>query len=187
MLRRRTFVVSTFAIGAMPWAGASAAGIEDTVGRLRAGGCAVLLRHAQTTAGIGDPAGFDLAVCSTQRNLSDAGRAQAVSAGAWFRARGLKPHAVLSSAWCRCKDTADLAFGGHTLWPPLDSTFGADAGAAAARAAMAQRLASLRPGVFEVWVTHQVNITALTGVVPAMGEGLVLDGAGKLVGRGVFA
>lgn len=185
----RRHALSLIAFGASNGVGLDsiAAGMDETVGRLRAGRCTVVMRHAQTTAGIGDPAGFDLAVCSSQRNLSDAGRAQAIALGAWFRSRGLKPLAVLSSAWCRCKDTADLAFGGHAVWPPLNSTFGANAGADAARSAMVERLATVRTGGFELWVTHQVNITAMTGVVPAMGEGLVLDAEGKLVGRGVFA
>jgi len=154
--------------------------------RLRAGGCIVLWRHAQTVPGIGDPPGFTLASCNTQRNLSAAGRSQARTAGEWFTARKLKPHAVLSSAWCRCKDTADLAFGGHEHWAPLDSTFAEGDKAGAARAAMATRLASIPAGRFEVWVTHQVNITALTNAVPSMGEALVLDAAGTIVARGVF-
>lgn len=154
--------------------------------RLRTGGCIVLWRHAQTEPGIGDPPGFTLASCSTQRNLSDAGREQARAAGAWFRKQKLVPRSVLSSAWCRCKDTADLAFGHHELWTPLNSTFAEGDQAGAARAAMATRLALLRPGHFEVWVTHQVNITALTRAVPAMGEGLVVDSAGAIVARGEF-
>jgi len=155
-------------------------------GRLRAGACIVLWRHAQTVAGVGDPPGFTLASCSTQRNLNEAGRTQARMAGEWFKAQQLTPHAVLSSAWCRCKDTADLAFGGHVAWAPLDSTFAEGDKAGAARAEMAKRLAALAPGRFEVWVTHQVNITALTHDVPTMGEGLVVDSGGKVVARGVF-
>ncbi|MET0210048.1 MAG: histidine phosphatase family protein [Burkholderiaceae bacterium] len=184
MLLRRNFAV--LALATLP-----ALALPQTAGspfaqRLRSGGCVVLWRHAQTEPGVGDPAGFTLASCSTQRNLSSAGRTQAQRAGAWFTAQALKPRSVLSSAWCRCKETADLAFGAHELWTPLNSTFAEGDQAGAARAAMARRLAMVPSGQFEVWVTHQVNITALTRAVLAMGEGLVVDSAGAIVARGEF-
>lgn len=113
---------------------------------LRQGGVAVLLRHAQTTPGTGDPAGLRLGDCATQRNLSDAGRRQARRIGAWFGERGLRPAAVRSSAWCRCIDTAMLAFGRSTPWPPLHSFFGEPPAAReASRAALARALAASRP------------------------------------------
>lgn len=183
MLDRRTFTLFALATSTALAQAQTNTAMAD---RLRAGGCIVLWRHAQTVSGVGDPPGFTLASCSTQRNLNDAGRAQARTAGEWFKAQQLKPHTVLSSAWCRCKDTADLAFGGHELWTPLNSTFAEGDRAGAARAAMAKRLASIPAGRFEVWVTHQVNITALTNDVPSMGEGLVVDRAGKIAARGVF-
>jgi broad specificity phosphatase PhoE len=76
---------------------------------LRSGG-ALLLRHALTEPGIGDPPGFRLDDCSTQRNLSAGGRAQARAAGETLRAREVKIDAVYSSAWCRCIDTAKEMF-----------------------------------------------------------------------------
>ena len=60
---------------------------------------------------IGDPPGFRLGECATQRQLSETGREQAQRIGTWFSARGLAPAEVRSSAWCRCLDTATLAFG----------------------------------------------------------------------------
>ena len=69
---------------------------------LRTGGCAVMLRHAQTVPGVGDPPNFQLSQCSTQRNLSDEGRAQAAAIDHWFSSRALKPSSVWSSPWCRC-------------------------------------------------------------------------------------
>lgn len=155
--------------------------------RLRAGGCAVLLRHARTTPGVGDPAGFQLETCSTQRNLSDEGRAQSRAIGAWFRGAQLRPRAVRSSAWCRCRDTAVLAFGAYEPWAPLNSTFGAGADAAPATQLLRNTLARIPKSTFEVWVTHQVNITGLTGESAAMGEGLVVDRAGRTVARSRFA
>lgn len=157
--------------------------------RLREGRCAVLLRHGQTTPGIGDPPGFQLGACGTQRNLSDEGQAASRRLGAWFRQRGLAPQAVRSSAWCRCKDTADLAFGQHVVWEPLNSTFDdarRSAAAAEGTAALRAALGAIPAGRFEVWVTHQVNITALTGEFVQMGEGLLVDAAGAVRGRSRF-
>lgn len=162
---------------------------EALADALRRGRCAVLLRHGQTTAGIGDPPGFQLSQCSTQRNLSDEGKVASRRLGAWFKQRGLVPQAVRSSAWCRCKDTADLAFGQHVVWDPLNSTFNDDRRASSAAdgtAALRTALAGIPVGRFEVWVTHQVNITALTGEFVQMGEGLLVDAAGAVQGRSRF-
>jgi len=185
MQRRRFHAFAFFAA----LSGGGARADETLVARLRQGSCAVLLRHGQTTSGIGDPPGFDLGHCGTQRNLSDDGRAASRRLGAWFRERGLAPQAVRSSAWCRCKDTADLAFGRHVVWAPLNSTFDdarRAASAAEGTAALRAALAAIPAGRFEVWVTHQVNITALTGESVQMGEGLLVDAAGRLQGRNRF-
>lgn len=160
---------------------------SDFAACLREGACAVVIRHAQTEAGIGDPPGFRLDMCSTQRNLSTEGRAQSRRAAAWFAAQGLKPQAVLSSAWCRCRDTADLAFGRHVLWPALNSFFGnADSGREQA-AQMRAATARIPRGQFEVWVTHQVNITALTGAFVDMAEAFAVDARGTILARHAFA
>ena len=154
---------------------------QDLAQSIRRGGCAVLLRHAITDPGIGDPAGFTLERCSSQRNLSEEGRAQAKRIGAWFEARRLKPAVVRTSAWCRCRDTAQLAWGQALHWSPLDSTFDNRRLAPAATQALRAALAALPAGGFEVWVTHQVNITALTGEFSSMGQGLLVDSAGRVL------
>jgi Histidine phosphatase superfamily (branch 1) len=153
---------------------------------LRAGACVVMLRHAQTDPGVGDPPEFDLAQCSTQRNLNEQGRAQARRIGEWFKTRQLTPRAVQSSAWCRCKDTADLAFGRHTVLPALSSTFGSSKDQPGQTQALRALLATVPPRQFDVWVTHQVNITALTGDNPAMGDAIILNGAGRTLLRTQF-
>ncbi|HWP19636.1 MAG TPA: histidine phosphatase family protein [Burkholderiaceae bacterium] len=140
---------------------------------LRRGGVALLLRHAITTPGLSDPPGFRLGDCATQRNLSEEGRGQAGRIGLWFRQRELVPAHVLCSAWCRCQDTARLAFGGSQHWAPLDSLVGRHEHQDAAVREMAARLGRLRAGTFEVWVTHQVNIHALAGEPVAMGQALI--------------
>lgn len=154
---------------------------------LNAGGCVLMLRHAQTEAGIGDPPGFTLGKCSTQRNLSDEGRAQSRRIGAWFQAQGLRPRAVQSSAWCRCIDTATLAFGAPQLQPALNSTFGTPSRQPAQTRALKPLLAAIPAGQFEVWVTHQVNMTDLCQAYPGLGEGFVVSAQGVLLARHVFA
>ena len=146
---------------------------------LRDGGHVALIRHA-LAPGTGDPAGFRVDDCATQRNLSPAGRAQARAIGERFRANGIGAAAVFSSQWCRCLDTArELALGEVTPFAGLNSFFAGRGDAAAhtraARALIAERGHGPLPLVL---VTHQVNISALSGVFPASGEIVVmrLDG-----------
>ena len=151
--------------------------------RLAAGACVLMWRHAATESGVGDPPQFDLARCDTQRNLSDAGRAQAQRFGQWLLERGLRPTAVRSSAWCRCRDSAELAFGRHVVWAPLNSMFGDRVRSADPLPALRAALAALPAPGFEVWVTHQVNISALTGAHTAMGEAVVVNRQGTIEAR----
>ena len=132
------------------------------------------MRHAMTEPGLGDPPGFRLNQCHTQRNLSAQGRSQSRQVGQAFASRGLQAEQVLSSAWCRCVDTAQLAFGAHRVWSPLNSFFGQGSGDEAVQQAL-DRIRRTPPTTFEVWVTHQVNITGMTTEVPAMGELFVCD------------
>ena len=154
--------------------GVHAQATSDVTSLLRAGGCVLMLRHAQTVAGFGDPPNFDLNQCNTQRNLSEVGRDQSKRIGQWLSARKLVASSVQSSAWCRCKDTASLAFGRFDVLPALNSTFEGRSDSMVQTEALRQRLTTLRAGQFEAWVTHQVNITAMTGEVPAMGEAFVV-------------
>ena len=179
--RRRILILSAWPLLASAQSG------TDLASRLRSGRCAVLMRHAQTDPGVGDPPEFDLSNCATQRNLSESGRSQSRAAGAWFRARGLQPSVVLSSAWCRCIDTAQLAFGRHEPWAPLNSTFGRGDAREQSRPLLLERLSRIGADRFEVWVTHQVNISAFTGEATAMGEGLLVDAAGRVLGRSSFS
>ncbi|MFC5460010.1 histidine phosphatase family protein [Massilia niabensis] len=155
--------------------------------RMRSGGVTVLMRHAQTVPGIGDPPGFVLGQCPTQRNLSNAGRSDARSIGAAFQRRGIDPGAVWSSRWCRCLDTARLAFGRVQAEPSLDSMFNDDAARASAKLRdLHARLAARRDTTPLVLVTHDVNIRALTGESVAPGEMVVTvlrDGKLEVLGR----
>jgi phosphohistidine phosphatase SixA len=150
-------------------------------------GGALLVRHAVTESGLGDPPGFVLGQCSTQRNLSGAGRQASRAMGAWMQAQQFKPDAVLSSQWCRCQDTARLALGAFEDWPALNSTFDGQGDPNAQQKALRARLLAMPKGQREVWVTHQVIMTALTGAYPEMGEGFLVDRQGRLLARGRLA
>ena len=179
-LRRRHWLLGgTSLLGGWLAGGARAqpvtsAAAEQAAALLRRGGCVLLLRHARTEPGVGDPPGVSLAQCSTQRNLSAEGRAQAERLGAWVRAQRLAPEAVRTSAWCRCRDTATLAFGHATDWRALNSFFESRSNEAAQTRELRQTLLGVRPGTWEAWVTHQVNISALTGEFTSMGEALIV-------------
>ena len=169
--------------------GATAAGAQELLRaqglqQAREGGV-VLVRHASTVAGLGDPPEFRLGQCDTQRNLSEEGRQAAQAMGQWFRQHGLVPAAVLSSQWCRCQDTARLAFGAYQDWPALNSTFAGQGDASAQLQILRQRLRQMPAGRLEVWVTHQVIMPALTDAYPAMGEAFWVDREGRLLVRAV--
>lgn len=150
------------------------------------GGVAALMRHAEAP-GTGDPPNFRLEDCATQRNLSAAGRDQAVAIGRAFRARSVPVAGVLSSRWCRCLDTARLAFGTVTPFAPLDSFFADRTEADGRTEAVRRRLTAWDGRGVLVLVTHQVNITALTGIVPRQGEVVIVrpgrDGGLEVAGR----
>jgi broad specificity phosphatase PhoE len=172
-------------IGLAAWGGFSAWATPALAAQARQGGV-LLIRHASTEAGLGDPPGFTLGQCRTQRNLSAQGRAEAQAIGEWFRRHGLQAHAVRSSQWCRCQETARLAFGQQQDWPPLNSTFDGQGQPVQQLRALRDRLQQLPPGRLEVWVTHQVIMTALTEAYPAMGEGFLIDDLGMLRARGMM-
>ena len=146
-------------------------------------GGVLLIRHAATESGLGDPPGFAIGQCRTQRNLSEAGRQASQALGAWLQSQNFKPDSVSSSQWCRCQDTARLAFGAYEDWSALNSTFAGQGDPVAQQKAMRDRLSALPAGRTEVWVTHQVIMTGLTGAFPGVGEGFLVDRQGRLLAR----
>ncbi|MDR7331813.1 histidine phosphatase family protein [Roseateles asaccharophilus] len=153
-------------------------------------GDVVLYRHALAPGG-GDPARFQLGDCSSQRNLSAEGREQARRMGQQLRQRlgALRVAAVWASPWCRTLETAQLAFADvpAQAQPAFGSFFQESQQRQASQLDAARALLApwRGPGVLVV-VTHQVNITGLSGVFPASGEGVVMrwtDSAGHVAGR----
>jgi len=153
---------------------------------VREGGHVLFIRHALTVPGFGDPPGFKLEDCATQRNLSDEGRAQARRMGEAFRQRGVPMGEVLSSPWCRCVETAKLAFGRAKTWDALSNLPGRPENADRQVRVLRPRIASYRGKANLVLVSHSSVALALTGEHPAMGEVLVLEPASpkpRVIGR----
>lgn len=185
MTRRRLLGAALGGAVVPVWAAAD----EDPASLIRSGGVVVAFRHA-LAPGTFDPPQFRLGDCSTQRNLNDEGRAQARRIGAWFESRTLRASQVRSSPYCRCLDTATLAFGRVQPWAALGSPRGAsETTNAESLVAMRQALADAagRPERFEIWVTHMFVLAALVGANVSSGEGLVLradaDGSPRLLAR----
>ena len=146
---------------------------------LKGGGQVVLMRHALTTPGAGDPEGMRLGDCTTQRTLSAEGRAHAKQVGEAFRARAIPVAQVLSSPWCRCLETARLAFGKEPQpSPALGNLFGRADPQGRQVAQMRSLVSRKPPGGNLVLVSHGSTILALTGVSPATGEMVVVTPQG---------
>lgn len=148
-------------------------------------GHVLLMRHA-TAPGVSDPAGFKLDDCRTQRNLSAQGHQEAARAGAWLKAQGVTQADVLSSAWCRCQDTArGLGYGEHQVVDALASFFENPSQALATTAALQALVAQRRskPKAL-ILVTHNVNIQAYAGAHVGSGDMVLarVDARGRVLG-----
>jgi phosphohistidine phosphatase SixA len=164
------------------WVAEAAASDDEAWAAMARPGTAAIMRHA-LAPGTGDPAELKVGDCSTQRNLDERGRAQARRIGAALRERGITFDRVLTSQWCRCRETAELLDVGPVEEFPALNSFFRDRSTRDAQTREARtRLMDLVPGEKVMVVTHQVNISALTGEPTASGEMLVLGiGAGGAV------
>lgn len=180
----RRFAQMLWFFGALWGPGLASAGeLADKLGQP---GYALLMRHA-LAPGVGDPAGFSLADCVSQRNLDSEGRAQAVRTGAWLRQQGVVTAQVLSSPWCRCKDTAALlGFGDVVIEPALGSFFDTPQRADEFTEKLQVRLAQASQSKSNralVLVTHHVNIRDYMGENVGSGDMVLVhfDAKGKLL------
>lgn len=182
---RRVLAALTLAAGLFgPVAGAFA---EDRFAPLGEPRTVAIMRHS-LAPGTGDPANFELGDCTTQRNLNDTGREQARAVGRAIRAAGVEIDRVLTSRWCRCRETAELlGVGEVTPFPALDSFFADRSTADDQTLAVREFLTQLPPEENAVLVTHQVNISALTGSGVRSGEVFLLrvgqDGSVEILDR----
>ncbi|MEC8131367.1 MAG: histidine phosphatase family protein [Pseudomonadota bacterium] len=129
----------------------------------------LFLRHA-LAPGFGDPAHFRIDDCATQRNLDDVGRAQARAIGAYMQENRIAPDVILSSRWCRCQDTArEMAMGPFTTHDGLSSFFEGHVDREKTLAALREQMRAIEDGSLVLMITHQVVITAITGIAPRSG------------------
>lgn len=148
------------------------------------------IRHEATEPGLGDPPGYRLEDCATQRNLSAQGREAAKRLGDRMRAEGVAIDKVYTSPWCRCRDTATLAFGKADDWDALSSFFDDRSREPKLTERVKNRVGTYstkKPKGNVVMVTHNVNIQALTQQSVGQGEIVVVRPDGccglKVVGR----
>lgn len=154
---------------------------------LREGKAFLLLRHT-TAPGVGDPEGFRLGDCSTQRNLDEKGRREARRWGRLLKGRDVEQPRLYSSNWCRAQDTAqEMGLGAVETLSALDSFFSDPDSQAAQTVELRKAIEKVPKDRPVVMVSHQVNIKALTGFSPRSGEGMIialpLDDPPKVLAR----
>lgn len=167
---------------ALAVAAGGAAADEKLWSLLAKGGQVVLIRHAATTPGAGDPPGMKLEDCRTQRNLSGDGQRHAWRIGAEWRKRRIPVERVVSSPWCRCKDTARVAFSKPEISAALSNLFGRGENREAQMRDLRALVDAYRGKGNLVLVTHGSVVQPLTGIHPAPGEMVILS-RGKVAGR----
>ena len=137
----------------------------------------ILIRHS-LAPGQGDPAGFKINDCKTQRNLNRVGINQSKKIGKLFKKNKVLIDQVLSSQWCRCKDTAKYAFGDYKEFTALNSTFQSPYDKNETKQ-LKQLYSFVKKwdgkGKNLVLVTHYSIITAITNAVPSSGEIVITD------------
>jgi phosphohistidine phosphatase SixA len=133
----------------------------------------LLMRHADAP-GYGDPSGYQLDQCSTQRNLGDYGKKQAVLIGAWLKNQGIMSANLISSPWCRCIDTAKLLNLGSVKISPALGSFFDDMSQEKRQTKELEKLIQAQLNENSktplILVTHHVNIQAYTGKVVNVGD-----------------
>jgi len=143
---------------------------------LTKGGKLIFIRHAYAPGG-GDPNNFNIQDCNTQRNLSSSGRQQAKKIGNFIKDNNIPIDKVFSSEWCRCKETAIIAFNKYETKSFLNSFF-------SEKFAKNKKLQikNLKKYIEEwkgnknlVFVTHYVVISELLGYAPSSGEIIISD------------
>ena len=151
------------------------AGEQDLIRQMQSGNTVLMIRHA-LAPGVGDPEVFDLADCSTQRNLNQTGRDQAKAIGLWLRSRGIQHAKLYSSQWCRCLETAHLMqIGTVTPLAALNSFFQRPEDREPNLSALRKFIhEEMKPDELIVMVTHQVTISGITGKWTDSGEGKLL-------------
>ena len=149
---------------------------KEIINNLEKGGNLIFIRHAYAPGG-GDPDNFNINDCSTQRNLSDKGREQAKNIGIFFKNNQIPIDKVISSEWCRCKETALIAFKNYETENFLNSFYSAKF--AKNRKMQMKKLKdyvkSWNGDKNLVLVTHYVVISEALNYAPSSGEIVIAD------------
>jgi phosphohistidine phosphatase SixA len=155
---------------------------EILINKLDQGGKLIFIRHAYAP-GNGDPSNFDINDCSSQRNLNSVGKAQSVKIGSFFNENSIKFEKVYTSQWCRCKDTALIAFNSFKQKSFLNSFYSSK---------FAQnknyQIDELKKFIENwdgkqnlIFVTHYVVIFEILNYAPSSGEIVVTDKNFKVI------
>ena len=151
---------------------------------LKKGGNLIFIRHAYAPGG-GDPNNFDINDCSTQRNLSDEGREQSKKIGIFFKENNIPISLVISSQWCRCKETANIAFKDFSTNSFLNSFYSSKF-----KKNKVKQVEQLNNYVKKfksdknlVFVTHYVLISEVLNYTPSSGEIVVSDKNFNIIGN----
>jgi len=150
---------------------------------LKKGGNLIFIRHAYAPGG-GDPDNFDINDCSTQRNLSDDGRKQAQRIGEFFTKNKIEIDKVLSSEWCRCKETAKIAFKNYSTNSFLNSFYSSKFSKNKDKQVKAFNyyIKNLESKKNLIFVTHYVFISEVLNYGPSSGEIVVSDKNLNIIG-----
>ena len=157
---------------------------KKLLNQLEDGGKLIFIRHAYAP-GSGDPSNFNLNDCSTQRNLSKKGRKQAANIGEFFRNKKVKIDKVLSSEWCRCKETSSIAFNNFQTKKFLNSFYSSKfaKNKKSQMINLKKYINSWKSDKNLVLVTHYVVISEALNYAPSSGEIVITDKNFNIVGN----
>ena len=156
---------------------------KNLISQIENGEKLIFIRHAYAP-GNGDPAGFNLNDCSTQRNLSEDGRKQAQRIGEFFDKNSIEIDKVLSSEWCRCKETAKIAFKNYSTNSFLNSFYSAKFFKNKDKqiTAFNNYIKNFKSKKNLILVTHYVFISEVLNYGPSSGEIVVSDKKLNMIG-----
>ena len=156
---------------------------KNLINQLEGGVKLIFIRHAYAP-GNGDPNNFNLNDCSTQRNLNADGRRQSKFIGEFFRKNKIKIHKVLSSEWCRCKETANIAFKDFSTNSFLNSFYSSKFKKNKLKQVeeLNNYVKKFKSNKNLVFVTHYVLISEVLNYGPSSGEIVVSDKNFNIIG-----
>ena len=149
---------------------------KEIINNLEKGGNLIFIRHAYAP-GNGDPENFDINNCETQRNLSQSGRLQSKKIGNFFKENDVTIFKVFSSEWCRCKETAKLAFTNFETKDFLNSFFSAKFANNKNKQMLDLKnyVKKFKGNENLIFVTHYVVISEALDYAPSSGEIVISD------------